>query len=163
MKLVVQSIKNDLTSRSPVHVNLALHCIANIGSREMADAFGKDIPKLLTSGYWGKKWLERFCCNIYCIVMLFFAAILLTTWSRALHCVCCDSFELLPMRCRWANGPVASFIYWTIITWFVVAIYWLLVVVSDLYLQLANYLFFSNQIPAFTRLARLSHFYQLLN
>ena len=51
MKLVVQSIKNDLTSRSPVHVNLALHCIANIGSREMADAFGKDIPKLLTSGY----------------------------------------------------------------------------------------------------------------
>ena len=50
MKLVIQSIKNDITSRNPVHVNLALHCIANIGSREMAEAFGKDIPKLLVSG-----------------------------------------------------------------------------------------------------------------
>ncbi|KAK0055131.1 AP-2 complex subunit alpha-2 [Biomphalaria pfeifferi] len=50
MKLVIQSIKNDLTSRNPTHINLALHCMANIGSREMADAVGSDIPKLLVSG-----------------------------------------------------------------------------------------------------------------
>lgn len=51
IKLIVQSIKNDLSSRNPVHVNLALQCIANIGSKEMADAFGNDIPKLLVSGW----------------------------------------------------------------------------------------------------------------
>lgn len=50
MKLVIQSIKNDLTSRNPIHINLALHCMANIGSREMADSVGSDIPKLLVSG-----------------------------------------------------------------------------------------------------------------
>lgn len=50
IKLIVQNIKNDLTSRNPVHVNLALQCIANIGSKEMAEAFGHDIPKLLVSG-----------------------------------------------------------------------------------------------------------------
>ncbi|CAH1965051.1 unnamed protein product [Acanthoscelides obtectus] len=50
IKLIIQSIKNDLASRNPIHVNLALQCIANIGSREMADAFGNDIPKLLVSG-----------------------------------------------------------------------------------------------------------------
>ncbi|KAK2185380.1 hypothetical protein NP493_239g10012 [Ridgeia piscesae] len=50
MKLVIQSIKNDLVSRNPVHVNLAMQCIANIGSREMAEAFGGEIPKLLVSG-----------------------------------------------------------------------------------------------------------------
>jgi len=50
MKLIVQSIKNDLSSRNPIHVNLALQCIANIGSREMAETFGNEIPKLLVSG-----------------------------------------------------------------------------------------------------------------
>ncbi|XP_045481653.1 AP-2 complex subunit alpha [Harmonia axyridis] len=50
IKLIIQSIKNDLSSRNPIHVNLALQCIANIGSREMAEAFGNDIPKLLVSG-----------------------------------------------------------------------------------------------------------------
>ncbi|CAM1154609.1 AP2A2 (predicted) [Pycnogonum litorale] len=50
LKLIVQSIKNDLSSRNPIHVNLALQCIANIGSREMAEAFGPEIPKLLVSG-----------------------------------------------------------------------------------------------------------------
>lgn len=50
IKLIIQSIKNDLASRSPIHINLALQCIANIGSREMAEAFGNDIPKLLVSG-----------------------------------------------------------------------------------------------------------------
>ena len=50
MKLIIQSIKNDLSARSPIHVNLALQCIANIGSREMAETFGTEIPKLLVSG-----------------------------------------------------------------------------------------------------------------
>lgn len=50
IKLIIQSIKNDLASRNPIHVNLALQCIANIGSREMAEAFAIEIPKLLVSG-----------------------------------------------------------------------------------------------------------------
>lgn len=37
-------------SRNPIHVNLAMQCIANIGSKDMAEAFGYDIPKLLVSG-----------------------------------------------------------------------------------------------------------------
>ena len=32
-----------------MHVNLALHCIANVGTREMAEAFFQEIPKLLIS------------------------------------------------------------------------------------------------------------------
>ena len=51
IQLIVQSIKNDLASRNPVHVSLALQCIANIGSQDMAEAFGQEIPKLLVSGY----------------------------------------------------------------------------------------------------------------
>ncbi|ETN69317.1 adaptin region [Necator americanus] len=50
MKLIVQAIRNDLTSRNPIHVNLALQCISNIGSRDMAEAFSTDLPKLLVSG-----------------------------------------------------------------------------------------------------------------
>uniref|UniRef100_T1IZY9 AP-2 complex subunit alpha n=1 Tax=Strigamia maritima TaxID=126957 RepID=T1IZY9_STRMM len=50
LRLIVQSIRNDLSSRNPIHVNLALQCIANIGSKEMAEAFGTEIPKLLISG-----------------------------------------------------------------------------------------------------------------
>jgi len=50
IRLIVQSIKNDLASRNPVHVSLALQCIANIGSKDMAEAFGGEIPKLLVSG-----------------------------------------------------------------------------------------------------------------
>lgn len=51
MKLVIQAIKNDLSSRNPIHVTLALQCVANIGSREMAEGLGTEIPKLLVSGY----------------------------------------------------------------------------------------------------------------
>ncbi|CAK8693832.1 unnamed protein product [Clavelina lepadiformis] len=43
------NIKNDISSPKPIHVNLALHCIANIGSLEMAEAFGSEVPKLLVS------------------------------------------------------------------------------------------------------------------
>lgn len=50
IKLIIQSIKNDLQSRNPVHINLALQCIANIGSRDMAEAFAQELPKLLVSG-----------------------------------------------------------------------------------------------------------------
>ncbi|CAH8631250.1 unnamed protein product [Dicrocoelium dendriticum] len=50
MNLVITRLKDDLSSRNPVFVNLALQCIANVGSREMAENFAQDIPKLLVSG-----------------------------------------------------------------------------------------------------------------
>lgn len=50
MRLIIQNIKNDVSSRNPIFINLALQCIANIGNKEMADAFAQDIPKLLVSG-----------------------------------------------------------------------------------------------------------------
>ena len=50
MRLVIQSIKNDLAGRNPVHITLAMQCIANIGNQEMAEAFGRDIAKMLVSG-----------------------------------------------------------------------------------------------------------------
>jgi len=50
MKLVIQAIRNDLASHNPVHITLALQCVANIGSREMAEGLSVDIPKLLVSG-----------------------------------------------------------------------------------------------------------------
>lgn len=50
MNLVISRLKDDLSSRNPVFVNLALQCIANIGSREMAENFVQEVPKLLVSG-----------------------------------------------------------------------------------------------------------------
>uniref|UniRef100_A0AC35UIF2 AP-2 complex subunit alpha n=1 Tax=Rhabditophanes sp. KR3021 TaxID=114890 RepID=A0AC35UIF2_9BILA len=50
MKLIIQSIKNDVSSRNPVHINLALQCISNVGCRDMADAFVTDLARLLVSG-----------------------------------------------------------------------------------------------------------------
>ncbi|KAI6201634.1 AP-2 complex subunit alpha [Aphelenchoides besseyi] len=50
IKLIIQSIKSDIGSRNPVHVNLALQCISNIGSKDMCEAFAQDLLKLLTSG-----------------------------------------------------------------------------------------------------------------
>ncbi|CAI2729014.1 unnamed protein product [Schistosoma spindalis] len=50
MNLVISRLKDDLNSRNPVFMNLALQCIANIGSREMAENFADKIPKLLVSG-----------------------------------------------------------------------------------------------------------------
>ena len=50
MNLVVQRLKDDLSSRNPVFVTLALQCIANIGTREMTENFAKEIPRLLVSG-----------------------------------------------------------------------------------------------------------------
>ncbi|XP_035672382.1 AP-2 complex subunit alpha-2-like isoform X3 [Branchiostoma floridae] len=50
IRLIIQAIKNDLEARHPVHICLALQCIANIGSKEMAEALTKEIPKLIVSG-----------------------------------------------------------------------------------------------------------------
>lgn len=67
MRLVIQSIRNDLASRNPIHITLALQCIANIGNREMADAFGRDIPKMLVSGSDRlMQMLGLFCCSTLC-------------------------------------------------------------------------------------------------
>ncbi|XP_069037879.1 AP-2 complex subunit alpha-2 isoform X2 [Lepisosteus oculatus] len=50
IRLINNAIKNDLSSRNPTFMNLALHCIANVGSREMAEAFAADIPRILVAG-----------------------------------------------------------------------------------------------------------------
>lgn len=51
IRLINNAIKNDLASRNPTFMGLALHCIANVGSREMAEAFAGEIPKVLVAGY----------------------------------------------------------------------------------------------------------------
>uniref|UniRef100_A0A3B3UPR8 Clathrin/coatomer adaptor adaptin-like N-terminal domain-containing protein n=1 Tax=Poecilia latipinna TaxID=48699 RepID=A0A3B3UPR8_9TELE len=51
IRLINNAIKNDLASRNPTFMNLALHCIANVGSREMAEAFASDIPRILVAGF----------------------------------------------------------------------------------------------------------------
>ncbi|MEE6498605.1 hypothetical protein FKM82_003178 [Ascaphus truei] len=50
IRLINNAIKNDLSSRNPTFMGLALHCIANVGSREMAEAFAGDIPRVLVAG-----------------------------------------------------------------------------------------------------------------
>ncbi|XP_056135043.1 AP-2 complex subunit alpha-2 [Lampris incognitus] len=50
IRLINNGIKNDLASRNPTFMNLALHCIANVGSREMAEAFAAEIPRILVAG-----------------------------------------------------------------------------------------------------------------
>ncbi|XP_072574385.1 AP-2 complex subunit alpha-2-like [Paramormyrops kingsleyae] len=50
IRLINNAIKNDLSSRYPVFMKLALHCIANVGSREMAEAFVQEIPRILVAG-----------------------------------------------------------------------------------------------------------------
>uniref|UniRef100_A0A3Q3X559 AP-2 complex subunit alpha n=1 Tax=Mola mola TaxID=94237 RepID=A0A3Q3X559_MOLML len=50
IRLINNAIKNDLASRNPTFMNLALHCIANVGSREMAEAFASEIPSILVAG-----------------------------------------------------------------------------------------------------------------
>ncbi|XP_023285463.1 AP-2 complex subunit alpha-2 isoform X1 [Seriola lalandi dorsalis] len=50
IRLINNAIKNDLASRNPTFMNLALHCIANVGSREMAEAFASEIPGILVAG-----------------------------------------------------------------------------------------------------------------
>ncbi|XP_068602772.1 AP-2 complex subunit alpha-2-like [Brachionichthys hirsutus] len=50
IRLINNGIKNDLAGRNPTFMNLALHCIANVGSREMAEAFASEIPRILVAG-----------------------------------------------------------------------------------------------------------------
>ncbi|KAG7327808.1 hypothetical protein KOW79_009414 [Hemibagrus wyckioides] len=50
IRLINNAIKNDLSSRNPTFMNLALHCIANVGSREMAEAFASEVPRILVAG-----------------------------------------------------------------------------------------------------------------
>uniref|UniRef100_A0A8C8YXY2 AP-2 complex subunit alpha n=1 Tax=Prolemur simus TaxID=1328070 RepID=A0A8C8YXY2_PROSS len=50
IRLINNAIKNDLASRNPTFMGLALHCIANVGSREMAEAFAGEVPKILVAG-----------------------------------------------------------------------------------------------------------------
>lgn len=50
IRLINNGIKNDLSSRNPTFMNLALHCIANVGSREMAETFASEIPGVLVAG-----------------------------------------------------------------------------------------------------------------
>ncbi|KAJ3593103.1 hypothetical protein NHX12_005440 [Muraenolepis orangiensis] len=50
IRLINNGLKNDLASRNPTYMNLALHCVANVGSREMAEAFAADIPRVLVAG-----------------------------------------------------------------------------------------------------------------
>ncbi|CAM4780291.1 unnamed protein product [Rotaria magnacalcarata] len=49
-QLIIQNIRNDIQSRNPIFINLALQCVANIGDKEMATAFTQEIPRLLISG-----------------------------------------------------------------------------------------------------------------
>lgn len=48
-QLINQSIRHDLESSTPVFNTLAMQCIANIASKDMAEQLAKDIPPLLTS------------------------------------------------------------------------------------------------------------------
>ncbi|KAM9302192.1 AP-2 complex subunit alpha-2-like [Gastrophryne carolinensis] len=50
IRLINNAIKNDLSSRNPTFMGLALHCIANVGSREMAEAFAGEMPRILVAG-----------------------------------------------------------------------------------------------------------------
>lgn len=68
IKLIIQSIKNDLSSRNPINVCLALQCIANIGNEEMVEAVGKEVPKLLVSPDTNDSVKQ---CAALCILKLF--------------------------------------------------------------------------------------------
>ena len=68
IKLIIQSIKNDLSSRNPINVCLALQCIANIGNEEMVEAVGKEVPKLLVSPDTNDSVKQ---CAALCVLKLF--------------------------------------------------------------------------------------------
>ena len=68
MKLIIQHTKNDLNSSNPIHVSLALQCIANIGSPDMLEGVGHDVPKLLISGETADGVKQ---CAALCLLKLF--------------------------------------------------------------------------------------------
>lgn len=49
LHLVVNSIRNDLLGNNELYTCLALHCIANVGGKEIGEAFSEDVYRLLVS------------------------------------------------------------------------------------------------------------------
>ena len=49
LRLVVNSIRKDLTENNEIYNCLALHAIANVGGQEMAEALAEDVHRLLIS------------------------------------------------------------------------------------------------------------------
>ncbi|EGD77446.1 adaptor protein complex AP-2 [Salpingoeca rosetta] len=49
MRLVIQAIKTDLSSRNELNVSLALHCISNIGGKETASEVATLVQRLLVA------------------------------------------------------------------------------------------------------------------
>lgn len=49
VRLVVNSIRKDLDEINEINNCLALHAIANIGGKEMAEALAEDVHRLLIS------------------------------------------------------------------------------------------------------------------
>jgi AP-2 complex subunit alpha len=49
LRLVVNSIRKDLDENNEVNNCLALHAIANVGGKEMAEALAPDVHRLLIS------------------------------------------------------------------------------------------------------------------
>lgn len=110
IKLIIQSIKNDISSCNPVYVNLALQCISNIGSKEMCEAFARDLPKLLTSGY-----IIFIFLSVIMALFLGIPLILLSKVRRYAYWSCSEH----PMTfCKTASTPCESLICWMILTWF---------------------------------------------
>ena len=50
LRLIIQSIKNDLNSKDENVQSLALTCIANVGGEEFAESLANDVYKLMVSG-----------------------------------------------------------------------------------------------------------------
>jgi AP-2 complex subunit alpha len=50
MHLVVNALKNDLSGGNEIHCCLAIHAIANVAGKEMAEALSYQIEQLLVEG-----------------------------------------------------------------------------------------------------------------
>lgn len=50
LRLIIQTIKNDLAGTNNIAQCLALACISHVGGREFAESLGTDVFKLLTGG-----------------------------------------------------------------------------------------------------------------
>lgn len=49
LRLIINSIRTDIIGRNESHQSLALTCVGNIGGREMAEALGGDVQRLVQS------------------------------------------------------------------------------------------------------------------
>lgn len=58
LRLIIQSVKNDLGSKNEVHQCLALNCVANVGGQEFAESVAPDVVKLLVSGT-SRTWVRK--------------------------------------------------------------------------------------------------------